>query len=175
MFEHGPAYVGDKVTVEYEGFTLEASLEYDHHHEAPWEAEDGHGPVTGWERRDKAPGEMVLSEGRHGLERFYDFQQAVKIAKREGWRVTGDNDLTPKARAANAALADFYRLRDWCNDEWCYVGVVVTASREGLELGSASLWGIESDAGDYLTEIANELIDEAMEEAKATISRLCSA
>lgn len=175
MFDQAPDYVGDVVETEAHGFTLTATLEYDDFCEAPWEREDGHGPVSGWERRDKLPGEMILNEDRHGFKRFYDFQEAVRIAKRDGWDAPPYGDGTPGERAHRAALADFNRLRDWCNDEWCYVGVVVTAYREGIELGRASLWGIESDAGDYLTEVANELLDEAVDEAKETLGRLCAA
>lgn len=80
-----------------------------------------------------------------------------------------------RAYAAAAALADFQRLAGWCSDEWNYVGVVVTASRAGIELGSASLWGIESDAGDYLVEAANDLVSDAVADAQATLSRLLKA
>lgn len=78
-----------------------------------------------------------------------------------------------RAYAAAAARSDFDRLRGWCNDSWHYVGVVVTCSRNGVELGSASLWGIESDARDYLQEVAHDLRDEALEEARATLANLC--
>jgi hypothetical protein len=69
-------------------------------------------------------------------------------------------------------MADYDRLRKWCSDQWHYCGIVVTAYREGIALGSASLWGIESDAGDYLLEVANELLPEALEEARERVARL---
>lgn len=67
-----------------------------------------------------------------------------------------------KAYAAAAAMADFKRLRDWCNDEWCYVGVIVELlDDEGEPTGeTASLWGIESDCDEYLAEVAIELTGE---------------
>jgi hypothetical protein len=89
-------------------------------------------------------------------------------AARDAMRAT----MTARQYAAAAARADYERLRAWCNDEWSYVGVIVTASRNDVELGSASVWGIESDAGDYLLETANELAADAIAEARETIAAL---
>lgn len=71
--------------------------------------------------------------------------------------------MTAREYAARAAMQDYERLRDWCNDHWHYVGVIVTATdSDGCEIDSRSLWGIESDAGDYLLEVANELLGELL-------------
>lgn len=68
----------------HNGRDFVAKVYVDDHHGAPWEEEDGHGPVTGWERRDKRPGELILAEdGRAKL--FYDFAEACRIARRDGW------------------------------------------------------------------------------------------
>lgn len=67
----------------------------------------------------------------------------------------------------------------WERDEWTYVGVVLSVERNGVTLArhAASLWGIEMNypGGDnsYLTEVANELLDEALDEARNTLERLC--
>ncbi len=183
------------------------TLEPDTDHGAPWDEEDGHGPVSDWTRRDKMPGEMVLAED-HGWRRFYDFAEACRIARRDGWGflpgrlvvdrfahsgarkfrayVAGRRDLTAYGKdrnaavsalyrlhratmtarqyAAGAALADYDRLRQWCNDQWRYVGVVVEMlDRDGDGTGqTASLWGIEDDAGDYLAEVARDLAEEIL-------------
>ena len=71
-----------------------------------------------------------------------------------------------------AATAADDSMGAWCRDDWSWIGVVVTASREGVELGSASLWGIESDAGAYLVDTANNLIAEALADAKARVERI---
>lgn len=82
-------YHGDTFT--HNGRAFCVSIEPDSDSGAPWDNEDGHGPVTGWERRAKLPGELVLNgDGRGGLgtdraRRFYDFQAACRIARREGW------------------------------------------------------------------------------------------
>jgi hypothetical protein len=180
-------------------------IERDDDYGAPWENEDGHGPVTDWTTRDKCPGELVLNQDRRSY-RYYDFQAACRIARRDGWGflpgeletkrhatrgpkkfrasvrrrpelVAYGPDINsairalydlhrstfPSARAyaAAAARADYERLRQWCDDQWCYVGVIVTRlDRHGNKLRhlQASLWGIESDAGDYLEEVARELV-----------------
>ncbi len=134
----------------------------------PWEEEDGHGPVSDWRRRnyaghyDKAPGEMLLHEDR-GSARFYDFAEACRIARAEGWDAAPYTPCTPRQKAARAALADFERLRRWCAGDWCYVGVVVSPVCECCETPddryTESLWGINSDAGDYLDTVALELAE----------------
>ena len=91
---------------------------------APWDNEDGHGPVSEWTRRGKRPGEMVLVSDRHSR-RFYDFAEAVRIARAEGWDAPPYGEGTAGQRAHRAALADFRRLRDWCEGRWSYVGVCV--------------------------------------------------
>lgn len=75
---------GDAIESESEGFTLRAHIESDDDSTPPWDREDGHGPVTKWERRDKEPGEMILSDDR-GSRRFYDFREACALALRDGW------------------------------------------------------------------------------------------
>ena len=105
--------------------------------------------------------------------RLLTYQDAVKVSA----KVCKDPGLPVQegcSFGAKAALADYERLRRYCDGHWSYVGVIVTASRDGIELGHASLWGLESDAGDYLTDTANELADEALDEAKVTLTRIAA-
>lgn len=209
----------DGDTFTHNGNRFRVSFPFDDTQDAPWEREDGHGPVTEAPRRanrygyiSKAPGQRFL--GEHWL---YDFAEACRIARRDGWgvpayklhtergangfvRVTGHwfegrrlldfrskwhddiNDAiseayaahratfpSAKAYAARAAEADFKRLDDWCNDRWCYVGCVVTLLDDDGDATdfTASLWGVESDGGEYLAEVARELADEIVSEIKA--------
>ena len=87
--------------------------------------ECGHGPVSEWTTRAKQLGERVLVEDRRGAKRYYDFAEAVRIAKRDGWDAPPLGEGTKGQRAARAAEADFNRLRGWCNGDWEYVGIVV--------------------------------------------------
>lgn len=161
-------------TIKHDGFTITARIEQDDITESLWDREGGHGEVSEWTRRDKKAGEMVLNSDM-GSYRYYDYAGAVKIALRDGWGIANPPEgATKRQIAALAAREDFERFRRWCNGDWSYVGVVVTVSARGVDLGTASLWGIESDAGDYLLEVANELLPEAMEEARKRIVDLQS-
>lgn len=168
-------------TIELNGLTFKVEHIADDCGDAPWDREDGHGPVSGWRKHGddsrgayKRAGERELcDDGRsYGQTRFYDMREALKIAKRDGWGL-GDDELMDLARrlkrdpkpgdiAAESVERDFQRLRAWCADQWGYIGVVVTLlDVDGEETDeNESLWGIESDAGDYLDEVANELAGE---------------
>lgn len=143
--------------------TFKVQIEHDADHGAPWENEDGHGPVSDWTTRDKHPGELVLNTDR-GSKRYYDFADACRIALRDGWDAAPHNDgsETKRQQAAKAARANFEHLRGWCDDEWRYVGVIVTLlDDDGQETEvSDSLWGIEDSDRDYLEETARLLADE---------------
>ena len=149
-------------TIEVSGLTFRVEYERDDYQECPWDRECGHGPVSDWEWRDKKPGELVLCEDRRS-KRFYDFAGACRIARRDGWDAKPYNtgNETARQQAAKAARADFKRMRAWCNNEWVYVGVIVKLlDDEGEETGEEkSVWGIESDAKDYLDETARELAE----------------
>ena len=121
--------------------------------------------------RAKLPGEVIIAQDR-GSYRYYDFAEACRIARREGWDAEPYNNgqETKRQQAAKAARADMERMRQWCDNYWSYVGVVVTAHCDCCDRftgRSASLWGIESDAGDYLEEVARELADELDDERAA--------
>jgi len=68
----------------------------------------------------------------------------------------------------------------WKNDDWFYCGIILSVSIDGAELidHAASLWGIEANYPDsdnsYLSEVANELLPEALDAAKAERERLCT-
>lgn len=152
---------------------------------APWKEHDGHGPVSDWRHgsrwghcyASKKPGERPLhTDG--GSTCFYDFAEAVRIAKRDGWMSNADvlalsdpnrQKLTRSQLAARAAEEDFQRLKAWCDDKWSWTGVVVTLLDDDGDATdeTASLWGIESDAGGYLEEVARELADEIVSRIRA--------
>src|SRR3954451_1982317 len=113
---------GDKITCEVDGFTCTATIHDDSWMGNPWTEHDGHGPVSDWRPKEsQGPGERVLFQSS-GLCVFYNFAEAVKIAKRDGWGSKGDDGLTPGGKATRAAEADFDRLKAWVNDEWSWCG-----------------------------------------------------
>ena len=163
MTQQTTLYDGD--TFEHRGYTFHVRIEPDQDHGAPWEENDGHGIVSEWTTRDKAPGERVLASDR-SHRRYYDVVETLAIAKRDGWGTAdGRRDgESAKAYAARAVEADFEYLRRWCADDWQYVGVIVSAVDEDGNPDddlSLSLWGVES-LNDHPSEIARELADELM-------------
>jgi hypothetical protein len=172
----GSLSFGDSLTIKTKGFTITARVEQDDQMGEPWKEHDGHGVVSEWTTRSKRPGERVLCEDR-GSYRYYDVQASLEIAKRDGWDAEPYKTGTAKERAARAVERDFQFLRDWCRDEWCWVGVVLSVSKGGIELDeyAASLWGIESSAGEYLTEVANELLGEAIKCGRACVASIAKA
>jgi hypothetical protein len=80
------------------------------------------------------------------------------------------------------ALQDFdcYRreqIEAWKRDDWEFVGVEITASRAGVDLGFfASLWGVESFSGaECLLEIANDLLVQSIPLANEARERVALA
>lgn len=157
-------YDGDTFT--YDGMSFRVNFPYDDMQRLPWEDCDCHGPVSEWTRRAKLPGELVLC-GDNGYHRFYDFQGACRIA-RDVW------GLPTKEKAAEAARKDYEYLRRFCNDQWSYVGVVVTLlddDGDALEDYTDSLWGIESDATEALEEVAHELAEQIVTTAQKELTQ----
>lgn len=134
-------------TIERHGVTYEIEWIADDCADAPWENSDCHGPVSDWERRSKRPNEMILNTDR-GFSRFYDFQEAMRIAKRDRWNCAKNGE-----ELQEAVFQDYKYLKDWCDDKWFYCGIVVTRCDTGE---SDSLWGIESE-GDH-SWVLNDLI-----------------
>lgn len=107
------------------------------------------------------------------------FTVTLSVESDDASGTADDEGLTARQIAA-------YRAGDWE-----YVGLVGTASREGVELGNGSLWGIErgylpmTDEHDRLTvepveyldvydDAVDIVIDECVSDARATLTRLCA-
>lgn len=156
------------------GLRFIVNIEQDEDSSAPWDKEDGHGPVGEWTSRDKKPGEWVLS-GERGSKRFYDAAEAMRIAHKDGWglaekyisELTAKHGRTPTKGeiTAEAVRRDFEYLRGWCNDEWHYVGVCVRhATQDADARYSNALWGIESLSDEYISEVAHQLAGECAQD-----------
>ena len=147
-------------TIEIDGREFNVSVEQDDIGE-PWKWECGHGPVSDWTTRDKAPGEIVLSEDR-GFKRYYDFAEACTIARRDNWGSPNDSGLTPRQKAAKAALADYEYLRAWCNDDWAYSVVTVEDTSTGFYdcLGGVEYWSCYSDSDPKNAYVFSEVVPE---------------
>ena len=142
---HSYVCIGDTITCTVDGYTVTARISHDETPDAPDERQDGFWPS--------------LYKGDAGF-----------IGAGNGWR-----DRFDKAQARAEAV-----MAAWKNDEWYYCGVILSVAIDGLTLDrfAASLWGIEANYPDsdnaYLTEVANELLPEALEAAKAERKRQCA-
>lgn len=123
---------------------------------APWEEHDGHGVVSDWTTRDKAPEERVLAIDRNHR-RYYDVKATIAKARKEGWGCShpAGHHKTRKEAIACAVDQDFEYCRAWCNDGWEWTAVIVTLEDKDSDYNgeTASVSGIDGDhdGGHYLT------------------------
>jgi hypothetical protein len=98
-------------------------------------------------------------------------------------RIVPDTD----ARPDDCDCYDAEDLAAWQRDDWSYVGTIVTASREGIELGESSLWGseygslptvdhfvnpLDGTGDEFVNGYGPQLIAEAIEEAKSVLNNM---
>jgi hypothetical protein len=92
------------------GWKAEIRTEPDEDMGAPWKEHDGHGPVSDWRpAASKRAGERVLCEDR-GQACFYDFAEAVRIARRDGW---GATELNGRCRVCKGRIDPAAHDAEW--------------------------------------------------------------
>jgi len=134
---------GDALTCETGPFTVLAQVVPDDCPDAPDQRQDGFWPSL----YADAPG--FIGPGPNHRQRFAE-AQAKAEAIMDGWR----------------------------KGDWFYCGIVLSVSLEGVQLSSdaVSLLGIEANYpgadNSYLTEVANELLPEAVAAGRETLARL---
>ena len=137
---------GDSITCEVAGFEIVARIVRDDCGDAPDERQDGFWPSL----YKDAPG--FIGPGPNHRQRFAE-AQAKAEAVMEAWR----------------------------KNEWFFCGIVLSVTLEGvtLEQNAAALFGIEANYphsdNSYLTEVAQELLPEALDAGRAAARRLCAA
>ncbi len=135
---------GDVISCEAGPFTVLAQIVPDDCPDAPDQRQDGFWPSL----YADAPG--FIGPGPNHRQRFAE-AQAKAEAVMGGWR----------------------------KGDWFYCGIVLSVSLEGIQLASqASLWGIEANYPEtdnsYLTEIANDLLSEAIAVAREALTRFAA-
>lgn len=136
---------------ERDGWTLTLELEDDPHGWSWVGAEFEHDGATYYSPTDPPYGEdeAYAELRRAGASRSVASELAAERARR--WR--------------HYVVHDLYAMV-----------ATVTAAREGVELGSASLGSVDLEFGtDMPREYFDDLAGEALEEARATLARLCPA
>jgi len=157
----------DGDTFEHGGRTFVFKVEADDTADPPWEEFSGHGPVSDWTTHAKEPGEILLVANHSGMKRYYHWQRATEIAREDDWGIPQDDidawtqkvgRKPTRGMIVNEAVRrDFQYLRDWCDDKWSYVGVIVSLADDPNMINS--LWRIESNADDYMVSVAEDLAD----------------
>lgn len=112
------------------------------------------------------------------------FDVTARIVRDNDHDIDDDDSHNPDQKVTGCDREQQRKLLEarkaWKRNEWFYCGVVLSVSRQGVKLGDgASLWGIEcnypgSDNA-YLLEIANELLPEALTQARETLNRLVAS
>ena len=134
---------GDSIACEIDGFCVIARIVRDDCPDAPDERQDGYWPSL----YINDPG--FIGPGNNFRARF------------------------AKAQAEAEAV-----MEAWRKDEWFYCGIVLAVEFESVELDShaAGLWGVEANYpgsdNAYLTEVAEELVPQALEAGRAALARL---
>lgn len=151
----------DSFEFELEGVLFEARIYADEDADAPWDNEEGHGPVRCVRRGEqKRPGERPLHNDR-GDVWLYDWAEACKLARKDGWNAP---PYDAPNRIERAVQADFDRMRTFLSGYWGYVGIGVAlagdddapAPSDG-DFFENALWGVASDDNAYLREVAEDL------------------
>jgi len=101
--------------------------------------------------------------------------------KAEGFDLTATLEQDHDTKPTDYECYDEADIQRWRNDDWLYVGVVVSVSLNGVELSdhAASLWGVDCNFNDtsnaYLSEVAQELEAEALNTARTEAARIRTA
>ncbi len=153
----GNLHGGDSATCKQDGWTLQVAIHADDTPDTSFYGEFSDTPEPG--RIDHHATDTWLDRSYRGLRYFNPCNHDP------------DDPQSPEAN-----LKDYQRMVDYHHGYWSMVGIEVTALRQGIPLGSASLWGTESDCGDADIEeiIREELGPEAIAEAEAKLKSLCA-
>ena len=97
----------------------------------------------------------------------------------DGFTVTARIVHDESTRPEDFDCYDDTNVAAWRDDEWFYCGVCIQVSRGGVDLTGpygAALWGVEANFpgsnNAYLTDIATDLIPEAIADARAAMARI---
>lgn len=177
---------GRPVTIERDGFTVTLSIDYD---EGMSLADmgygrflDGRGNDAGYQSRpdpDAIPNPYRDSRNVSGGDAWYIPGEAGSVAERAAYHRKAGASKSVALDMARETLAEELR---YVTDDYgpsIYV-LTATASRNGIELGSASVGGIEiawsditrTDGSEYFAEVADDLIPEAIADAREALKGL---
>jgi hypothetical protein len=158
------------------GLTAKAVLDYDNGIFGinPWDEHDGNAVIYRvGSGHTKAPNEIYLHKDRHGGI-ICDVVASIAKAKKEAWGLPNREGMTRKQIVAEAVNHNIEHWRGWLHDKWAYLTIGVEISLEDEELSSAYIGGVESNETDYIHELLNEKLEEALADVSASAVRVKS-
>jgi hypothetical protein len=111
---------------------------------------------------------------RYRMNRAHENKKGNLFAKYkvDGWETAVTREQ--KIRVLNIVYCceDAYRLETLQRGDWCYLGIIAKAEIQVKGdvvqvIHSGGLWGVESDSGNYLEEVAKEQLEELGEQLEA--------
>jgi hypothetical protein len=152
-------YDGQILSVD--GIDFLISIEPDQDCPPPWENCDGHGAISMRAARSgefaeyawKKPYQIFLGATRsngHPMHVFYDVQESIRVAKRDGWNTAPYAWKTKGEQADAAVRADVRYLAGYLSGKWEYSFITVHALDDSGDLLplSDSIGGVEYDETD---------------------------
>ena len=152
---------GERATLEREGFTIDVRVTPDDWTDLSWLGEFTDDP------------EGAVRNPAYERDHYKYFRPAYSVAERRRDLSALGYAKGPAEQTAREQVQDDARKAVGLVE---YV-VIVTAGREGVELGSASLGGCDVSSSRDVEQTVEEhgLIEEAIAEARATLGKLCTS
>lgn len=160
----------DTATFKHQGFDVVAEV-------SPDEYTDLGMSGLGTFEREYEPGDIVRYGPDDGYRRNRELRYFRPVESVAAWRKEFQRSGMAKGPAEEAARAlRFDAARRAV--EYQAFNLLVTVSRHGVELGSASLGGIDlggtsTENEDYLTSTVFDILPEAIDDARASLEKLC--
>lgn len=101
--------------------------------------------------------------------------------EKEGFDITATLVADTDSHVNDSECYSPQKIKQWERDEWFFVGVVLSVSKNGVEISdsAASLWGVDCNynrrSNRHLSVAALDLESEALETARARASEIIAA
>lgn len=102
----------------------------------------------------------------------------------EGFDITATLEADFDTHPENSECYTKKQIEAWKNDDWFYVGVVLSVAKNGVSLDdhAASLWGVDcnfpsrrKNPNTYLSECAREMESDALHCARVALAKTLAA
>lgn len=167
--KHAVDWVNGSAAVEMTPYTVELKQEYDPDADLSWYG--AYSNIPGVDAIDRAK-----TRDRTSARECRYWNPAISLDEHcRDLRRAGYSRADAWLKALEYRERDYNRMERLCRGDWAMLGIVAVARIGGMVCGSASLWGVESDCGEYMDEVALELTREAVRDADASRDRMIRA